>query len=95
MVLTQLNYLFSNGFILNRQDEVIDRRIRRLIYNFTKDKTISKAYIYAPLEFDGLGIAESKMEMPVYRIHHVVRLLLKNEEQRIMKEYYNIQSEDP
>jgi hypothetical protein len=36
MIITQLNYLFSNGFILNRQVEVIDRRIRRLIYNFTE-----------------------------------------------------------
>jgi hypothetical protein len=31
MILTQLNYLFSNGFILSRQAEVIDKRIRRLI----------------------------------------------------------------
>jgi hypothetical protein len=48
MILTQLNYLFSNGFILNRQAEVIGKKIRRLIYNFTKDKTISKDYIYTP-----------------------------------------------
>jgi hypothetical protein len=27
MILTQLNYLFSNRFILNKQAEVIDRRI--------------------------------------------------------------------
>jgi hypothetical protein len=31
MILTQLNYLFSNGFILNKQAEVIDKRIGRLI----------------------------------------------------------------
>jgi hypothetical protein len=91
MILTQLNYLFSNGFILNRQAEVIDKRIRRLIYNFTKDKTISKDYIYTPLEYDGLGIAGAKMEMHAYRIHHEARLLLKNEGQRIMKEYCNLQ----
>jgi hypothetical protein len=54
-------HLFSNGFILNRQAEVIDRGIRRLIYNFPKDKTISKAYIYTPLEYGVLGIAEAKM----------------------------------
>jgi hypothetical protein len=80
MILTQLNYLFSNGFILNRQAEIIDKRIRRLIYNFTKDKTISKAYIYTLIEYDELGIAEAKMEMHAYRIHHVARLLLKNKD---------------
>jgi hypothetical protein len=64
-----------------------------LIYNFTKDKTISKDYIYTPLEYGGLGIAETKMEMHAYRIHHVARLLLKNEGQRIMKEYFNLQGE--
>jgi hypothetical protein len=90
MILAQLNYLFSNGFILNRQAEVIDRRIRRLIYNFTKDKTISKDYIYTPMEYGGLRTAEAKMEMHAYRIHHVARLLLKNEGQRIMKEYCNL-----
>jgi hypothetical protein len=93
MILTQPNYLFSNGFILNRQAEVIDKRIRRLIYNFTKDKTISKDYIYTPLEYGGLGIAEAKIEMHAYRIHHVARLLLKNEGQKIMKEYFNLQGE--
>jgi hypothetical protein len=84
MILIQLNYLFSNRYILNRQAEVIDRRIRWLIYNFTKDKTISKAYIYTPLEFCSLGIAEAKMEMQAYRIHHEARLLLKNKGQRII-----------
>jgi hypothetical protein len=78
---------------LNRQAEVIDKRIRRLIYNFMKDKTISKDYIYTPIEYGGLGIAEAKMEMHAYRIHHVTRLLLKNEGQRIMKEYCNLQGE--
>jgi hypothetical protein len=33
------------------------------------------------------------MEMHAYRIHHVARLLLKNEEQRKMKEYFNLQGE--
>jgi hypothetical protein len=93
IILTQLNYLFSNRFILNRQAEVIDKRIRRLIYNLAKDKTISKDYIYTPLEYGGLGIAEAKMEMHAYRIHQVARLLLKNEGQRIMKEYFNLQGE--
>jgi hypothetical protein len=93
MILIQMNYLFSNGFILNRQAEIIDKRIRRLIYNFTKDKTVSKAYIYTSLEYGGLGIAEAKMEMHAYRIYHVDRLLLKNEGQRIMKEYFNLQGE--
>jgi hypothetical protein len=93
MILTQLNYLFANGFILNRQAEIIARRIRILIYNLTKDKTISKAYIYTPLEYGGLGIAEARMEMHAYRIYHVARLLLKNEGQRIMKGYPNLQCE--
>jgi hypothetical protein len=64
-----------------------------LIYNFTKDKTISKDCISTPLEYGGLDIAEAKMEMHAYRIHHVARLLLKNEGQRIMKEYFNLQGE--
>jgi hypothetical protein len=50
-----------------------------LIYNLTRDNTISKAYIFTPIEFRGLGIAETKMEIYSYRIHHVARLLLKNE----------------
>jgi hypothetical protein len=33
------------------------------------------------------------MEMRAYRIHHVARLLLKNEGQRVMKEYCNLQGE--
>jgi hypothetical protein len=33
------------------------------------------------------------MEMHDYRIHHLARLLLKNEGQRIMKEYCNLQGE--
>jgi hypothetical protein len=33
------------------------------------------------------------MEMHAYRIHHVARLLLKNEGQRIMKEYFNLHGE--
>jgi hypothetical protein len=57
MILTQFYYLFSNGFISYRQAKVIDKRIRRLICTFTKVKTISKGYIYIPLEFDGFGIA--------------------------------------
>jgi hypothetical protein len=64
-----------------------------LIYNFTKDKTISKDYIYPHLKYGGLGIADAKMEMDTQRIHHVARLLLKNEGQRIMKEYFNLQGE--
>jgi hypothetical protein len=93
MILTQLNYQFSNGLMLNRQAEIIDKSIRRLIYNFTKDKTISKAYIYTPFEYGGLGIVEAKMEMHAYRINQVARLLLKNEGQRIMKEFFNLQGE--
>jgi hypothetical protein len=85
MILTQLNYIFSNGFIFKRQTEIIDKRIRKLIYNFIKDKTISKAYIYTPLNFGGLGVAEIKMEMHVYNRYHVVRLFLIKEGQRIMK----------
>jgi hypothetical protein len=71
----------------------IDKRIRRLIYNFTKDKAISKAYIYTPLEYGGLGIAEAKKEIHAYRIDHVARLILKNEGQRTMNEYCNLQDE--
>jgi hypothetical protein len=33
------------------------------------------------------------MEKHAYRIHHVAKLLLKNEGQRIMKEYFNLQGE--
>jgi hypothetical protein len=33
------------------------------------------------------------MKMHAYRIHHVARLLLKNEGQRIVKEYFNLQGE--
>jgi hypothetical protein len=33
------------------------------------------------------------MEMHAYRIHHRARLLLKNEGERIMKEYFNLQGE--
>jgi hypothetical protein len=38
-------------------------------------------------------MAEVKMEMHPYRIHHVIRLLLKNGGQKIIKEYCNLQDE--
>jgi hypothetical protein len=34
----QHNYLFSNGFVIKKQTQTIDRRTRRLIYNFIKPK---------------------------------------------------------
>jgi hypothetical protein len=48
MILSQPNYLFSNGFILNKQAEVIDKRIRRLIYNFTKTNQFQKIIFTLP-----------------------------------------------
>jgi hypothetical protein len=33
------------------------------------------------------------MEMHTYRMHHIARLLLKNEGQRIMKEFSDLQGE--
>jgi hypothetical protein len=78
---------------LNHQAEVIVRRIKRLIYNIMIDKIISKSYIYTPLKFTGLEIAEAKMGVHFCRIHHIERLLLKNEGHKIMKEYCNMQGE--
>jgi hypothetical protein len=48
MILTQLNYFFSNRIILNRQAEVIDKRIRRLIYNSTKTNQFQKIIFTLP-----------------------------------------------
>jgi hypothetical protein len=58
-------------------------------------KTISKGYIYIPLEFGGFGIAEKKMEIHSYRIHYIAGLLLKNGGQRIMKNTVSYRVNDP
>jgi hypothetical protein len=92
MIFIRLNYLFANRFILKSRVKNINKRIRKLIYNFSEDKTISKSYIYALLNFSDLGIAETLIEMRTYRIHHVSRLLLKKEELFIMNEYRNLQN---
>jgi hypothetical protein len=49
MIAIQINYRFTNGFVLKRPAKTIESCFGGLIYNFTKRKLCQKA-IYIPFE---------------------------------------------
>jgi hypothetical protein len=84
MIIIQSNYLFTTRFILKRGRKLSPRELEN-------QYTISKSYIYALLNFGGLGITETLIEMHTYRIHQISKLLLKKVELFITKKCKNYQ----
>jgi hypothetical protein len=82
----QMNYIYSNSYVLKVQTHNLDKRIHRVINQFLGGQKLSKTYIHSPIKKGGLEIPLAIQEMNAYRIHHVVRLLLNVESRKIMKE---------
>jgi hypothetical protein len=53
---SQMNYIYSNSYVLKGQAHNLDKRIRRVINKFLGGLKLTKTYIHSPIKKGGLRI---------------------------------------